>query len=266
MTALSASRRHSSPSVPRRGCIDAITVGSVLLHQGRSTSASSRRSCARRSGGTACPRRRTSCRHLDGRCRSMPEAELFAYVVFARLPVPEVNEAVEVVARRRAHARPVVRGLRARGRSTRAASTRRIARQYNADIDRYAPTAGTTCPTSRSPRSGCGSPKATVRLIHAALVVGGLRPGRRRTSGAASLAVACSTPTVRGRRPVARTSVARSGERAGRLRRARENVRHRSPLAGGWTQPTRRAPETRRGPGETPGPRRCGSTSLSDRA
>ena len=38
----------------------------------------------------------------------------------------------------RAHAGPLVRGLRSRGRSTRAVSTRMIARQYNADIDRYA--------------------------------------------------------------------------------------------------------------------------------
>ena len=33
MTTGSASRRHSSPSAPRRGLLDAITVGSVLLHR-----------------------------------------------------------------------------------------------------------------------------------------------------------------------------------------------------------------------------------------
>ena len=36
---------------------------------------------------------------LDGRCRSIPEAELLAYVVFAGLPMPEVNVAIEVRAR-----------------------------------------------------------------------------------------------------------------------------------------------------------------------
>ena len=109
---------------------------------------------------------------LEARCRSMPEAELFAYVVFASLPVPEVNRSVRlddgveltpdlwfedhglVVEYEGAHHQ----GDRA---------------QYNADIDRYALYRRHGVPYELVTKERMRSPKATMRRVHAALVASG---------------------------------------------------------------------------------------------
>lgn len=75
--------------------------------------------------------------HLTDRCRSMPEAELLAYVVTARLSPPRVNEEVEIA--------PGVRvtpdlwfGSQRVAAEYEGSQHQEDRRQYNADIDRYA--------------------------------------------------------------------------------------------------------------------------------
>ena len=71
------------------------------------------------------------------RCRSMPEAELLAYVVLRRPRAPEVNVKVTLATGVRADAGPVVRPLRA-AVEYEGSQHQEDRDQYNADIDRYA--------------------------------------------------------------------------------------------------------------------------------
>lgn len=106
---------------------------------------------------------------LDGRCRSLPEAELLAYVVAAGLPLPEVNHPIEVASGIEltpdqwydSHELAIEyegsRHQEDRG-------------QYNADIDRYALYRRHGVAYELITRERMRSPKATVRLVHHALV------------------------------------------------------------------------------------------------
>lgn len=106
---------------------------------------------------------------LDGRCRSLPEAELLAYVVCAGLPIPEVNETIELAP-----------GLEVTPDQWYAAYEVAIEYegsqhqedrgQYNADIDRYAAYRRHDVAYELITKERMRSPKATVRLVHAALV------------------------------------------------------------------------------------------------
>lgn len=110
--------------------------------------------------------------YLEGRCRSMPEAELFAYVVFASLPVPVVNRAIELGAG--IHVTPDLRfedyGLVVEFEGSQHQEDRA---QYNADIDRYALYRRHDVPYEQVTKERMRSPKATVRLVHGALVAQG---------------------------------------------------------------------------------------------
>jgi len=106
---------------------------------------------------------------LDARCRSMTEAELLSYVVFAGLPMPDVNVAIEVapgVERtpdlRFAHYEQVVEYEGRQHQDDRG--------QYVSDIDRYALYRRNNVPYELVTKERLRSPKATVRLIHRALV------------------------------------------------------------------------------------------------
>ena len=109
---------------------------------------------------------------LDGRCRSLPEAELLTYVVFAGLPMPDVNVPLEVAPGveltpdiRFADYEQVVEyegGQHQKDRD-----------QYVADIDRYALYRRHHVPYELVTKERMRSPKATVRLVHAALVARG---------------------------------------------------------------------------------------------
>jgi hypothetical protein len=109
---------------------------------------------------------------LDARCRSMAEAELLAFFVFAGLPVPDVNVAIEVAPGveltpdfRFAQHEQVVEYEGGQHQDDRA--------QYVADIDRYALYRRHDVPYELVTRERMRSPKATVRLVHRALVARG---------------------------------------------------------------------------------------------
>ncbi len=106
---------------------------------------------------------------LDARCRSLPEAELLAYVVGAGMPVPEVNETIEVA--------PGIRltpdqwyeryevAVEYEG-----SQHQEDRGQYNADIDRYATYRRHGVAYQLITKERMRSPRATVRLVHEALV------------------------------------------------------------------------------------------------
>ena len=109
---------------------------------------------------------------LDERCRSLPEAELVTYVVFSGLPRPDVNVAIEVAPGveltpdlRFATYGQVVEYEGGQHQEDRG--------QYVADIDRYALYRRHDVPYELITKERMRSPKATMRLVHAALVARG---------------------------------------------------------------------------------------------
>lgn len=109
---------------------------------------------------------------LDDRCRSLTEAELLAYVVFSGLPMPDVNVTIEVAPGveltpdlRFADYEQVVEYEGGQHQDDRA--------QYVADIDRYALYRRHGVPYELVTKERMRSPKATVRMVHRALVTRG---------------------------------------------------------------------------------------------
>lgn len=157
--------------------VDAIKVGSVMLHQelldlGLLDQIMTEEKWRRGVLETA-----YVLRYLDGRCRSMAEAELLSLVVFAGLPMPDVNVAIEVAPGveltpdvRFADYGQVVEYEGGQHQDDRA--------QYVADIDRYALYRRHDVPYELITKERMRSPKATVRLVHAALVVRGYDGGQ----------------------------------------------------------------------------------------
>jgi hypothetical protein len=152
--------------------LDAITVGSVLLNQGALDLGLLEEILHQERWRHGVPETAYALPHLEGRCRSMPEAELFAYVVFAELPVPEVNRRIEVV--EGIELTPDLwfedYGLVVEYEGIQHQDDRG---QYNADIDRYALYRRHDVPYEQVTKERMRSPKATVRLVHAALVAEG---------------------------------------------------------------------------------------------
>jgi hypothetical protein len=152
--------------------LDAITLGSVLLNKELLDLALLDQILVEERWRRGVPETSYVLPHLEGRCRSIPEAELSTYVVFATLPVPEVNRAIEL--RVGVQLTPdlwfedyglVVEYEGAHHQDDRA--------QYNADIDRYALYRRHDVPYEQVTKERMRSPKATVRLVHAALVAEG---------------------------------------------------------------------------------------------
>ena len=149
--------------------IDAVKVGSVLLHQERMDPGrlddiltQERWRCGATEAAYVLP-------HLDGRCRSLPEAELLASVVFAGMPTPEVNQ--KVVLADGTELTPDLWFARLGMAVEYEGSQHQEDRdQYNADIDRYAAYRRNVVPYEQVTKERMRSPKATVRLVHAALV------------------------------------------------------------------------------------------------
>lgn len=106
---------------------------------------------------------------LDGRCRSLPEAELLAYVVAAGLPVPEVNHAIEVAPWVELTPDqwydPYELAIEYEG-----SQHQEDRAQYNADIERYALYRRHGIAYEQVTRERMRSPKETVRHVHTALV------------------------------------------------------------------------------------------------
>jgi hypothetical protein len=106
---------------------------------------------------------------LDDRCRSMPEAELLAYVVAAGLPVPDVNLEVEIA--------PGVVVTPDHWWSVFTAAVeyegsqhQEDRDQYNADIDRYAAYRRHDVAYELVTKERLRSPRTVIRRIHRMLV------------------------------------------------------------------------------------------------
>lgn len=152
--------------------IDAIKAGSVLLYREQLDLQLLDRLLTQEKWRRGVPETAYVLPFLDGRCRSMAEAELLAYVVFVGLPMPDVNVAIEVAPGvgltpdfRFADYGQVVEYEGGQHQDDRA--------QYVADIDRYALYRKHGVPYELITKERMRSPKATVRLVHAALVVRG---------------------------------------------------------------------------------------------
>lgn len=106
---------------------------------------------------------------LDARCRSMPEAELFTFVCFAGIPVPEVNVQVELAPG--VILTPDLWWERYRQAVEYEGSQHQEDRpQYNSDIDRYADYRKHDAHYVQVTKERMRSPKATVRKVYAELV------------------------------------------------------------------------------------------------
>ena len=107
--------------------------------------------------------------YLDGRCRSLPEAELLAFVVFAGLPAPEVNRTNDL------GSDDILTpdlwfedyGLAVEYEGSQHQEERG---QYVADLDRYKLYRRNRIEYEQITKERMRSPKATVRQIHRALV------------------------------------------------------------------------------------------------
>ncbi|HXH77074.1 hypothetical protein [Nocardioides sp.] len=71
--------------------VDAIKVGSMLLHLGRMSGAALAALVSAQPWRNGCTEARWVSEHLDRRCRSLPEAELLTLIRFSGLPNPDVN-------------------------------------------------------------------------------------------------------------------------------------------------------------------------------
>lgn len=112
------------------------------------------------------------CPFLDDRCRSIPEAELLAYVTFSGIAIPEVNQEVEL-----ADGTVLTPDLWFAAQELaveyEGGHHQDDRPQYLADIDRYAAYRRSSTAYEQVTKELMRSPKATVRRIHAALVAGG---------------------------------------------------------------------------------------------
>ncbi|TGN64501.1 hypothetical protein EXE59_11395 [Nocardioides eburneiflavus] len=152
--------------------IDAIGLGSYLLHKEWLDVALLDQILCEEKWRRGVPETTYVLPHLEGRCRSIPEAELFAYVVFAMLPVPDVNRAIEL--RTGVELTPDLwfedYGLAVEYEGSHHQDDRA---QYNADIDRYSLYRRHDVPYEQVTKERMRSPRATVRLVHTALVATG---------------------------------------------------------------------------------------------
>lgn len=149
--------------------IDAIRVGSVLLNKKVLDGPNLEHMLTEEPWRRGAAETSYALPFLEGDCRSMTEAELFAYVVFAELPVPDVNRTIEL-----AGGDAVAPdlwfedyGLAVEYEGGHHQDDRG---QYLADIDRYAAYRRSDVPYEQVTKERLRSPRATVRLVHRALV------------------------------------------------------------------------------------------------
>ncbi len=149
--------------------IDAITAGCVLLHRGQLDLHLLDQLVTEEKWRRGVPETTYVLPFLDGRCRSLPEAELLTYVVCAGLPMPEVNVSIEVIPN--TWITPDLWfaefGLAGEYEGSQHQEERG---QYNADIDRYRSYRRGKVAYELVTKERMRSPKSAVRLIHCALV------------------------------------------------------------------------------------------------
>ncbi len=152
--------------------IDAIKIGCFLLHQEWLDGHLLDQLLTEEKWRRGAPETSYVQPFLDGRPRSIPEAELLAYVLFAGLVNPEVNKTIVLADGTELTpdlffedydvAVEYEGGQHVDDRS-----------QYVADIDRYAAYRRNDTAYEQVTKELMRSPKATVRRVHAALVARG---------------------------------------------------------------------------------------------
>lgn len=152
--------------------IDAIKAGSVLLYRELMDLRLLEELLTEERWRRGVPETSFVLPFLDARCRSLTEAELLTYVVFSGLPMPEVNVKITLYDgtvltpdQRFADYDLVLEYEGSHHQEERG--------QYNADIDRYAAYRRNDVPYEQVTKERLSSPKATVRMVHRALVDGG---------------------------------------------------------------------------------------------
>ena len=152
--------------------IDAIRVGSALLHRGSMDAAELATLVLEQPWRRGCSEAGWVVPHLDGRCRSLPEAELLALVRFAGLPEPRVNSPILLEDGHEVtpdlwfeDRRCVVEYEGGQHQEDRA--------QYTGDIDRYAAYRREGIGYELVTKELLRNPRVTVRRIHRLLVEGG---------------------------------------------------------------------------------------------
>lgn len=149
--------------------LDAITLGCVLLHQELLSLDLLDQLLDEQPWRRGCAEARWVRPHLDTRCRSLPEAELLAFVRCAGLPEPEVDKTIDL------GSEDILTpdhwfedyDLAVEYEGSHHQEDRG---QYNADIDRYKLYRRNKIDYEQITKERMRSPKATVRQIHRAVV------------------------------------------------------------------------------------------------
>jgi hypothetical protein len=76
--------------------LDVIKVGSILMHRDQLDLAELEAMFREQRWRRGCREAEWVLPYLDGRCRSLPEAELFALIMWSGLPLPEINEPLDI--------------------------------------------------------------------------------------------------------------------------------------------------------------------------
>jgi hypothetical protein len=152
--------------------IDAIKVGSMLLHLGVMDGETLRVLIVEQPWRRGCAEARWLSEHLDGRCRSLPEAELVTMVRFCGLPEPEVNPEL-----RDDDGNKVIPDLWfapwRHAVEYEGSHHQEDRDQYNADIDRYLIFRRMKAPYLQVTKERLRRPRLAMRQIHRALVEAG---------------------------------------------------------------------------------------------
>ena len=152
--------------------IDAIAGGSLLLHHELMSMPSLEGLLLEQPWRRGASEAAWVLPHLDGRCRSIPEAQLLTYLRFAGLPEPDVNALVELAPG--VFLTPDLWWSAYRAAAEYEGSHHQEDRgQYNADIDRFAAYRRHDARYVQLTKERMRSPRAVVRAVHAELVAGG---------------------------------------------------------------------------------------------
>lgn len=152
--------------------IDAIRVGSALLHRGLMDGTALATLVLEQPWRRGCVEAAWALPQLDGRCRSLPEAELLALVRFAGLPEPAVNAPIVLE-----DGHEVTPDLWFEDRRCaveyEGSQHQEDRTQYTGDIDRYAAYRREGIGYELVTKELMRNPRSTVRRIHRLLVEGG---------------------------------------------------------------------------------------------
>lgn len=149
--------------------IDAIKVGCELLRLGLLDLHALDQILREEKWRRGVPETTYVLRYLTDRCRSMPEAELLAYVVASRLASPQVNEQVEIAPGVRVTPDLWFASWRAAAEYE-GSQHQEDRAQYNADIDRYAAYRRHDVAYELVTKERLRTPKSAMRALHALLV------------------------------------------------------------------------------------------------